>query len=52
MFINELILIAYMLCIILGGSSITIAFLGRNRGKRDFNKAIMLFAVGMLIICL
>lgn len=51
MFIKELILVAYMLCIILGGSSLTISLLGRNRGRAEFNKAMALFAVGMLIIC-
>lgn len=51
MFINELILIAYMLCVIMGGSAFTIALLGRNRGKVDFNKAMAYFALGMLAIC-
>ena len=51
MFIKEFILIAYLLCIILGGSSLTIAFLGRNRGNISFNKTMALFAIGMLIIC-
>lgn len=51
MFIKELILIAYILCIIIGGSSLTIALLGKNRGKADFNKTMALFAIGMLVIC-
>lgn len=51
MFIKELILVAYILCIILGGSGLTIALLGRNRGKADFNKTMAFFAIGMLIIC-
>lgn len=51
MFIKEIILIAYMLCIILGGSALTISFLGRNRGRAKFNKTMAFFAVGMLVIC-
>lgn len=51
MFVKELILIAYMLCIILGASALTISSLGRNRGKADFNKTMAFFAIGMLVIC-
>ncbi len=51
MFIKELILIAYILCIILGASALTISSLGRNRGRAGFNKTMAFFAVGMLIIC-
>lgn len=50
-FIKEFILIAYLLCIILGGSSLTIASLGRNRGNASFNKTMAFFAIGMLVIC-
>jgi len=50
-FIKELILIAYMLCIILGASALTIAFLGKNRGRIQFNKAMALFAIGLLVMC-
>lgn len=51
MFIKELILIAYVLCIILGGSGLTIAFLGRGRGEKKFNRALALFAAGMMLMC-
>ncbi len=40
-----------MLCIILGASALTIAFLGKNRGRIQFNKAITPPAIGMLVIC-
>ena len=40
-----------MLCIILGGSALTISFLGRNRGRAKFNKTMAFFAIGMLVIC-
>lgn len=51
MFVKELILIAYVLCIILGGSALTIALLTQNRGMKEFNRALAIFSVGMLIIC-
>lgn len=51
MFIKELILIAYILCIILCGSALTIAFLAKKRGRKEFNRALALFAIGMLVIC-
>lgn len=51
LFIKEFILIAYVLCIILGGSTLTIALLAQTRGKNEFNRALALFAAGMLVIC-
>ena len=51
MFIRELILIAYVLCIVLACSGFTIAFLGKDRGRKKFNKALAMFAAGMLLMC-
>lgn len=51
LFIKEFILIAYVLCIILGGSTLTIALLAQTRSKNGFNRALALFAAGMLVIC-
>ena len=40
-----------MICIIMGGSALTISLLGKNRGNTAFNKAMAFFAAGMLVIC-
>lgn len=40
-----------MLCIILGASALTIAFLGKSRGRIQFNKAMALFGIDLLVMC-
>ena len=44
-------MIAYVLCIVLACSGFTIAFLGKDRGCKKFNKALAIFAAGMLLMC-
>lgn len=51
MFIREIILVCYLLCIILGVSGLTIALLTKNRQQSDVNHALMWFLVGMLVMC-
>ena len=51
MFVKEMILTCYMLGIIAGVSGLTIALLARNKEKSEFNKAIVLFLIGMLAVC-
>lgn len=51
MFIKEIILVSYLLCIILLVSGLTIAILVKNRKNTDLNRAMIMFLSGMMIIC-
>lgn len=52
MFIKEIILICYLLCIILVVSGLTMAVLTRNKSKSGISRRLSYFLIGMLIICL
>lgn len=51
MFIREIILVCYLLCIIVGVSGLTIALLTKNRQQSDINSSLIWFFVAMLIMC-
>lgn len=51
MFLNEIILIAYLLCLILSVSGLTVAILAKNKSKSGMSRELALFLVGILIIC-
>ncbi len=51
MFIKEIILICYLLCIILGVSGLTMAVLTRNKSKSGISKRLSYFLIGILVIC-
>lgn len=50
MFIREIILICYLVCIILGIAGLTISLLVKSRSRSDFNTAIIWFIAGMLVM--
>ena len=51
MFIKEIILVCYLLCIIFGVSGLTIALLVQNKGKSGMGRAMIMFLAGILVIC-
>ena len=51
MYINEIILICYLVGIFLGVSGFTVALLARKRQKSELNQAFLLFLAGMLVVC-
>ena len=51
MFIKEIILVCYLLCIIFGVSGLTIALLVQNKGKSSMGRAMIMFLAGILVIC-
>lgn len=50
-FMKEIILLAYLLCIILDVSGLTIALLAKNKSGSGMSKELALFLIGILIIC-
>lgn len=48
---KEIILLAYLLCIILDVSGLTIALLAKNKSGSGMSKELALFLIGILIIC-
>lgn len=51
MFIKEIILVSYLLCLILLVSGLTITLLVKNRKDTDLNRAMLMFLAGMMLIC-
>lgn len=51
MFVKEVILICYLLCIIIGVSSLTIALITKNKNKSEMSRSMVFFLIGMLVIC-
>lgn len=51
MFIKEIILVSYLLCIIIVVSGLTIAVLTKKRKDTEISQSMILFLAGMMVIC-
>ena len=51
MFIREIILVCYLVCIVLGVSGLTISLLSYKRQRSELSTALMCFGVVMLVMC-
>lgn len=51
MFIKEIILICYLLCIIMSVSGLTMAVLAGNKNKSGISRKLSCFLIGLLVIC-